>query len=299
MHEAANIGKLTPMIDTLRGSAAFAFIAVNTFLCCIPIYALALVRLIVPGALVPGVRAALNGAMTRFIDVWVSGNRWLVKQLGIARVHVTWSGDPLRRDRWYIVVCNHQSWADIMVLQTTLRPAIPPLKFFTKKELVWVPGVGLAMVFLGFPYVRRASKEELAANPALREVDKRAIAQACEGFLERPTAVLNFLEGTRFTPAKHEAQDSPYRHLLRPKAGGFAAVREALDDRLAAVVDVTIVYDGEPPGFWDLLCGRGGDIRFHARTLPVPPKDRASIEAWLANTWAEKDAMITTELGHV
>jgi len=31
----------------------------------------------------------------------------------------------LSRDRWYFVTCNHQSWADILVVQNVLNQRIP------------------------------------------------------------------------------------------------------------------------------------------------------------------------------
>ena len=53
-----------------------------------------------------------------------------------------------------------------------------------------------------------------------RGADLEATRRSCERFATRPTSIMNFVEGTRFTPAKHTGQDSPYTHLLRPRAGG-------------------------------------------------------------------------------
>jgi hypothetical protein len=50
---------------------------------------------------------------------------------------------------------------------------------------------------------------------------------------------MNFVEGTRFTPAKHAAQQSPYKHLLKPKAGGLALALHVLGDRFDSLLDVT------------------------------------------------------------
>jgi 1-acyl-sn-glycerol-3-phosphate acyltransferase len=123
---------------------------------------------------------------------------------------------------WYLVNCNHQSWADILVLQHLLTHRIPLLKFFLKQQLLWVPVMGLAWWALDFPFMRRHSEEVLKAHPELRGKDQEATRLACEKFSLIPTSVMNFCEGTRFTPTKHQRQQSPYRHLLRPKAGGIA-----------------------------------------------------------------------------
>jgi 1-acyl-sn-glycerol-3-phosphate acyltransferase len=77
---------------------------------------------------------------------------------------------------------------------------------------------------------------------------------------------MNFLEGTRFTPAKHAKQQSPYRHLLKPKAGGIALALNAMGDKFRAILDVTIVYPDGAPGF----------MRFPLR--PPAPRHRARAE---------------------
>ena len=276
------------LVQIVRGSTAFLFIAVNTIIWVIPIYVLAIVRLLLPRH-----HVALSATMDKFIGVWVGGNRAYMRSCGVATIDTQWIGEPLSPDGWYLVVSNHQGWADIMVLQTTLLGRIPPLKFFTKKELIWVPGVGLAMKLLGFPYVRRFSREQITKDPSLIELDRAAIDDACAGFKDHPSSVLNFLEGTRFTPAKHAAQGSRFTHLLKPKAGGFAMVNEALHDQLTGVVDVTITYpDKHAPGFWDFWCGRAPMIGFRAELLSPPAPERAAVETWIDDLWQQKDAYL-------
>ena len=167
---------------------------------------------------------------------WASSTRW--------QVHLP---PDLSQHAWYLVVCNHQSWVDILVLQHCLQGRAPFLKFFIKRQLIWVPLVGL-------------------------------------------------VEGTRFTPAKHEAQGSPYRHLLKPKAGGMMTALDVLGDRLDAVLDVTIFYPGRVPSFVDVLCGRVPEVRVHIDRQPVPatgdgqPLAVTEVQAWLAELWQAKDA---------
>ncbi len=278
-------------MQTVRGVAAFIFIAINTIIWVIPIYLLALIRLFVPGR-----NERINAVMDSFISVWVGGNRAFMRAFDVSKIDAEFLGEPLRRDGWYLVVSNHQSWTDIMVLQTTLLGRIPPLKFFTKKQLIWVPGVGLAMKLLGFPYVRRFSRDEIARDPSLIALDRDAIDQACAGFMERPSSVLNFLEGTRYTKAKHANQESPYRHLLKPKAGGFAMVNQALQHRLNGVVDVTITYPtSSAPGFWDFWCGRAPRVEFRAELLPAPAPERDAVETWITSLWQQKDAYLEAQ----
>ena len=277
------------MLHALKGTLAFTFIALHTAFWCSLLYLGTLVRLIVPRAL--GKQRVAN-LMTRTIDGWVGSNRILVAVLRITQIRLSLdSAARLSRNNWYIVVSNHQSWTDILVLQNTLMPLIPPLKFFTKQQLIWVPFLGIAMKLLGFPYVRRYSREQLAKRPELREHDRQATVRACSGFKERPTSVLTFLEGTRFTPAKHAAQQSPYRHLLRPKPGGIGYVTEALEGHLEQILDVTIHYPDGVPGFWDFLCGRCQRVDVEITLQPLPGAD---VKQFVDALWVAKDARIET-----
>jgi 1-acyl-sn-glycerol-3-phosphate acyltransferase len=204
---------------------------------------------------------------------------------------------------WYLVSCNHQSWVDILVLQHLLNRRIPLLKFFIKRELIWVPVMGLAWWALEFPFMRRHSEEYLQRHPEMRGKDQETTRRACARFSLIPTSVMSFLEGTRFTPAKHRRQGSPYRNLLKPKAGGLALALNAMGEKFRSILDVTIVYPGGPPTFWHFLCGRVERIVVRARSLPVPlelaagdyagdPAVREAFQQWVQSLWRDKDALI-------
>jgi 1-acyl-sn-glycerol-3-phosphate acyltransferase len=211
--------------------------------------------------------------------------------------------EGLRYDGWYLVLSNHQSWVDIPVLQKTFNRRIPFLKFFLKQELIWVPLLGLAWWALEFPFMKRYSKEFLEKHPDMRGKDLETTRAACEKFRRVPVSVMNFVEGTRFNPAKREKQQSPFVHLLRPKAGGVAFVLNAMGDILQSIVDVTIVYPEGRPTFLDTLSGRLHKVRVFIRELPIP-RDllagdyendvayRERCQGWVMELWGEKDAMI-------
>jgi 1-acyl-sn-glycerol-3-phosphate acyltransferase len=205
-----------------------------------------------------------------------------------------------RLGRWYLVNCNHQSWADIFVLQQLLNRRIPMLKFFLKRQLIYVPVMGLAWWALDFPFMRRHSEAELRKHPQLRLDDVNASRRACEKFARVPTSVMNFVEGTRFTPLKHRSQHSPYRHLLKPKAGALALALEVLGSRFDSLLDVTIVYPEGVPTFWQFLCGNVRSIVVRAQRLPIPAElrhgdyardanYRNAFQGWLGRLWTEKD----------
>ena len=285
-------------MNVLRGILTFVFIVLNTLLACIPLYCAGLVRLCLPD----GARQRLSASMDRIIDWWVSGNRLLFRALGLTPVQVTIDApEELARDRWYLVISNHQSWADILILQNTFRSLIPPIKFFTKQQLIWIPLLGLALWLLGFPYVKRLGKAQITANPELAALDREATLSACRGFQERPTAVLSFLEGTRFTASKHAAHEARFQHLLNPKLGGVSYVVDALSDRIHRVLDVTIHYPAGAPSFWDLVQGRCPAVEFVVESHLLPPAVRAATDAdaaraelapWIEELWRRKDARL-------
>lgn len=280
-------------LDPLRGTAAAGFIALSTVFWSSAVYLLAALRPLCSEA----GRVALGTAMFRMVDGWVVGVRAACNRLRVVRIDAEVAG-PLRRDGCYLVICNHRSWADILVLTFAFYGCIPQFKFFTKRELIWVPFIGLALWLLDFPLLRRYSRAQLAAKPALRERDRAVVQRACNGFLERPTSVLNFVEGTRFSTAKRERQGAPYRHLLLPKSGGVAMTLAGLGDRLDGIVDATISYPGPAPSFWSFLCGRCPVVRLHAALLPPPlagpTPDAEGVRRWLAARWQCKDARLAT-----
>jgi 1-acyl-sn-glycerol-3-phosphate acyltransferase len=211
--------------------------------------------------------------------------------------------DGLDYHSWYLVNCNHQSWVDILVLQHLFNRRIPLLKFFLKQQLIWVPVMGLAWWALDFPFMRRHSEEYLKKHPEMRGKDQETTRKACEKFALIPTSVMNFLEGTRFTPAKHQRQQSPYKHLLKPKAGGIALALNAMGDKFQVILDVTIVYPDGVPTFWEFLSGKLKRVVVRVQRLPVPrdlahgdyagnPAVRDAFQKWVTQLWLEKDAQI-------
>lgn len=274
----------------------------NILLHVVPLFAFTLVKVIVP---VRTVRQACSRVLVAIAESWIGVNNRLFDLFTRIRWRVE-GLDGLRRDGNYLVLCNHQSWVDIPVLQKVFNRRIPFLRFFLKQQLIWVPLLGPAWWALDFPFMKRYSRETLLRHPQLQGRDREATRRACAKFRHMPVSVMNFVEGTRFTPAKHDAQSSPYRHLLRPKAGGLAFVLDAMGDALHAVLDVTIVYPEGRRTMMDLIAGRVHDIRVHVRELPIDAgllgdydEDaafRGRVKLWVNARWSEKDACFTRML---
>ncbi|MDZ7825134.1 MAG: acyltransferase [Gammaproteobacteria bacterium] len=286
-------------MDRLRGVAAALFMAVNTVFWSTATFVMAVVRVLLPRH---DWRVRWAAVMNGIIDGWVSGNRWLFRHLLRVRFDVRGTRE-LRRDDWYLVISNHQSWTDIVVLQTLFRDLVPPLKFFTKQQLLWLPFLGFAMWALDFPFMRRYSREYLEQHPEMRGRDLETTREKCERFRPTPTAIIIFIEGTRNMPARHDAQASPYRNLLRPRAGGVGFVLGAMGDQLDSLVDVTLAYPDGTPSFWDFLCGRVDRVIMDVQLSPLPEnlaggdyvRDEAyrlEIQEWITELWRRKDARI-------
>jgi 1-acyl-sn-glycerol-3-phosphate acyltransferase len=283
----------------LLGVIASVLLLLNILLWVPILLLVAVVKLLLP---FKRIRLWIDPLLLHIAEAWIAGNGAWMRLTQAMKWHVG-GIDELSPDQWYLVVCNHQSWVDILVLQHVLNRRIPLLKFFLKKELIWVPIMGLAWWALEFPFMRRHKASYLEQHPEARGQDAATTRAACEKYALVPTSVMNFLEGTRFTPAKHARQQSPYKNLLKPKAGGVSLALEAMGEKFGAVLDVTIVYPQGTPDFWQFLQGRVPQVVVHVRTLPVPrlPEGespdaeqarRALCQNWVNTLWANKDRVI-------
>ncbi len=283
----------------VRGSLCLILYGLNTVFWCRPLFMLVLAKAAVPlESWMRRCSRMLNAIAENWIWVnnqnqrLIAGNtRWEVQGI-----------ETLKRSEWYLVLANHQSWVDILVLQRIFNRKIPFLKFFIKKELFWLPVLGQAWWAMDFPFVKRYTKSDLQKKPHLKGKDIEIMRKACKKFKKMPVSIMNFVEGTRFTNEKHRRQQSPYSQLLKPKAGGIAFVLGSLGGQIHRVLDVTIVYPDGVTNFWALLSGKIRKIKVRVRSLPVSPellgdyandrRFRVRLQHWLNNIWAEKNRYI-------
>ena len=287
----------------LRLALIFLLIAGNTLLHVPPLLLVGVFKALLP---FDRVRRACNPLLTGLAESWIAFNGWLWDCFTHTGLHVQ-SDAVLHSDGHYLVLANHQSWVDILVLQKVFNRRIPLLRFFLKRQLVWVPLLGLAWWALDFPFMGRYTKKQIARDPALARRDIDATRRACEKFRAIPVSIMNFVEGTRFTPAKHAAQGAPYQHLLKPKSGGVVFVLDAMGDGLQAILDVTIAYPGGRPSLLDLLADRVPEVRVQVRQRPIPQAMvrgdyqndrgfRVQFQQWMNGLWQDKDAEIARML---
>ena len=281
-------------MSSIKASLILIAVIINTVMCCTPLILFSLCKLLSPNI----IRKQISKVLIFIAESWISINSWLMDTF----VNVQWkySGDLelLSKDAWYLVISNHQSWVDILLLQRTFNRRIPFLKFFLKQELIWVPLLGLAWWALDFPFMKRHSAKTIAKKPHLRGQDLETTRIACQKYKHDPVSVMNFIEGTRYTPEKHRSQKTPYKNLLKPRAGGISFVIDAMGDIMSGLVNVTIKYQDGAPTFWSFLKCYQPTIHIHISLQDLPTKSsnaetpaagRKEFRNWLDSVWEEKD----------
>ncbi|MCD4675553.1 MAG: acyltransferase [Desulfobacula sp.] len=287
------------LAHTLKGVLSIILYTANTIFLTIPLILLSFFKFIIPAH---SIIVILDKILISIAALWIGINSFNSRLF----CKIDWDIrglEQLEKKEWYLVISNHQSWVDILALQTTLNQKIPMLKFFLKKELIWVPFLGLAWWALDFPFMKRYSKIKLTEKPHLKGKDLKSTKKACEKFKHTPVSIMNFVEGTRFTPQKKVSQkNNHFTHLLNPKAGGAAFVLGSMGEYLNKIIDVTIVYPDKIPTFWEYISGRVNKIIIDFQVIPLTDsltgdyfndlEYKNHFFVWLKALWQEKDEKI-------
>ncbi|KGT47419.1 MULTISPECIES: acyltransferase [Acinetobacter] len=291
--------KKQPLLKKIaRGLTVSSVMTGSTFFHGPPVLALGLTKLVKKSP-------KIDETNIKITNSWLSVNNWLIDTM-LKNTKWTITVDEsldLSMQGRYLMTCNHQSWVDTTVNQYFGLTRMPLTRFFTKWELIFIPFVGQAFKILGFPMMKRHTKEQIAKNPALKDRDMDEARKSCQQLLSQPFTLLNYLEGTRFTQEKHDQQQSPYKNLLKPKAGGLALALNILGDRIDAFVDMTIVYPDGVPGYGEFWLGEVPRIAVDLRKIEIPdwvlggnyeddPEYRERFQQWVHQLWTEKDQLI-------
>ena len=295
---SSNSNKQPTLKKLARGLTVTSVMTGSTFFHGPPVLALGLTKLFKKSAKVDETNIKITNS-------WLGVNNWLIEHV-LKNTQWQISVDELldlNMQGRYLMTCNHQSWVDTTVNQYFGLTRMPLTRFFTKWELIFIPFVGQAFKILGFPMMKRHSKEQIAKNPALKYRDMEEARKSCEQLISQPFTLLNYLEGTRFTQEKHDQQQSSYTHLLKPKAGGLALALSILGDKIDALVDMTIVYPDGIPGYGEFWLGEVPRIAVNLRKIDIPDwvlggnyeddaEYRARFQKWIDQIWTEKDQLI-------
>ena len=271
-----------------------------TIICSVPIIIAGLIKLLVP---IPAVWHAISRFCNFMMYCWCEGLALLL----YLNPRLTWDVqglEGLSKKNWYLLISNHHSWADIVVLCVLFRKHIPMNKYFLKQQLAWVPFIGLACWALDMPFMRRYSRGYLIRHPERRGKDVETTRRSCEKFRSHPTTIVNFVEGSRFTEDKQRQTRSPYRNLLPPKAAGIAMALNVLGAQFDKLLNVTLCYpENNRRPFYDMLSGRLTRIVVRVNLIPVAEdlhgdyvndkNFKRRFQRWLNELWEEKDCQLT------
>lgn len=289
----------TRLLGTLSAMTMLTILFLSTTLLFIPVLILGLLKLLPFKKL----KVMCIHKIDQIATLWSDVNNLCIHVLNPAKINIT-GVDQFSKKNWYLVIANHQSWLDVVILNRVFNRKIPTLKFFIKDQLKWIPLLGFTWWSMGFPFMKRYSKKYIEKHPHKRNKDTEATQKALKTFQLAPASIMNFIEGTRFTPKKKMEQNSPYQHLLKPKAGGISLVVSAMHNHFTHLLDVTIVYSNEHHSLWDFLCHRIDTIDIHIRELPIPKRflhaslaheaeHQSEFRTWINQQWLEKDNLIT------
>lgn len=248
-----------------------------------------------------------DNAIVAVSNNWIAINNWLIDHVLPQKNWTINLPDRLDPNKKYLLICNHQSWVDTSIIQYISQDRLPLTRFFTKYELIYLPVVGQAFYLLDFPMMKRHTKAQIAKNPALAGQDLLEAERACRLLSKKSFVLLNYLEGTRFSAQKHADQNSPYRYLLKPKAGGLALALASLGESIDGILDMTIVYPDGIPSYDELWAGQIERLSVDIRFIDLP-KDlleklkagqyqhnldtKKQLHEWLHRLWQQKDERI-------
>jgi 1-acyl-sn-glycerol-3-phosphate acyltransferase len=280
------------------GALSFFLIVINTLFWCSFLLSIAILKLLVP---IESWKRLCTKWIIAIGECWIFCNGLWIKLLHNPQWTVT-GFDSLNQSDWYLTMANHQSCADIFVLQGITNRKIPMLKFFMKDVLIWVPVIGLAWWALDMPFLKRYTEEQIKKDPSLRGKDVIEMKKSFGRFARYPVSIFSFAEGTRFTEAKRASQNSPYDQLLKPKSGGIGLTLSTMP-YIKKVLDFTIKYNSNYRTFWDFLCGRMSNVEIQVKIIDVPgnlvqknyiedKKFREELKEWLYSIWEEKNKFL-------
>ena len=285
----------------IAGSLAMLLLIVHTTVCACLIVMTAPVKIVLrpfrkDTKFIPFYRAAYH--------LWYKALPYYFRLFGTVKINIHLPKNKIEKDKSGLLISNHQSWVDILIVAGALSNKIASPTFFLKQELIWVPIVGLPCWVMDHIFVKRYSKKELEKNPELKGQDIKTAKRKCRKLKNYPTTVINFVEGTRLTSKKYEQSPKKLKHLLPAKAGGINFTLNALGKKITYLLDVSIVYhtDHQDKIMWQILTGRVREIDLHIRNIPLEEslfgnyeKDhiyRENFQNWLNDIWQEKDLII-------
>ena len=285
--------------NILIGILSSLILVTNTLILAVLMIPLGVIKFLLP---LKTLRASFTKIIIKIGELWISVNSsWVIH---LHKPHIEIKGkENLKGNSWFLSTSNHQSAADIFIVQYITNKKIPMLKFFIKYELIYVPVIGICWWALDMPFLKRYTQKQIKKNPKLKGRDYKKMKKSLEHYSLHPVSIFSYAEGTRFTRKKHSLQKSEYKNLLKPKEGGLAIALSNVN-KIKELIDITIIYDSENMGFWNYLCGNIKNIKVFISKVDIPSKYltenlinseelRSDFKLWLNGLWKDKDNLIS------
>ncbi len=269
------------MINHVISVLSALWVALNLVTGLIILLIILLVAWVVPSKTVTAISQRLTAKLYR-CAVRVN-SFWMKKVVGI---EVEVKGE-LNAHPNPVVICNHQTWFDIPLVQEVITANGPMIKFLVKRELTWVPIIGWICLALDFPRLQRNGTKNKNGRSS---DDLRLIQKASQNHSDVSGALLLFPEGTRFTNDKQTQQGSPYQHLLKPRSGGIKMIKRHVSAD-TPIVDITINYHQENVNIWRCLHGDPKKVTITIEHHLFSEVD--DVNQWLNDQWFAKDALLS------
>ncbi|WP_340638171.1 1-acyl-sn-glycerol-3-phosphate acyltransferase [Salinicola tamaricis] len=156
-------------MSTLKGLVSVLLLIANTLLWGLPLIALTAIKLVTPTR---RARLYVLGGLHWLALAWIRTNNVWIRHWVRPRIHHELP-EGLSPAQWWLVIANHRSWTDIIVMLYVLTDRLPMPKFFLKRELILVPIVGLAWWALEFPSCAATAESAWRATPGSPSVTVR------------------------------------------------------------------------------------------------------------------------------
>lgn len=274
-------------------------IAINVIVIATPMMILGIIKFLLPFHFVTWIVEKTNYYLYKN---WVFNNRCIIALTNKIHWHITGDSIPTTK-KSCIVICNHISWLDILFIGCVYKGNIPTTKFFMKHSLIYIPFAGLACYALGMPFLRRYPKDKLLKNPKLRNKDIQTTKAACKRLVQFPATLINFVEGSRYTPQKAKLSKSPYSNLLPPKAASLGVALSEIGNEVEYIFNTTFYYpDSQGKPFIDMMFGRIKDVYANIEILSKDQMPKGNyledkqfkhdFTMYIRDLWEQKDHLL-------
>jgi 1-acyl-sn-glycerol-3-phosphate acyltransferase len=163
--------------------ALFSIIAllINSAIVVLPVVFFSLIKFFVP---VKSIKYQCTTAVQALASFWVSFAILITELFSPTEIEFEQDAE-LSRKSSYLIISNHRSWLDTLILMLAFHKKIPFPKFFMKSQMFFVPLIGMVCWALEFPAMKRYSKEYISKHPEKKGKDMDMAKKYCQNLSDK------------------------------------------------------------------------------------------------------------------